>query len=303
MSVKISVIVPIYNMEQFIERAITCLKRQNMTALEFILINDGSTDKTGMLLTKQIQGDTRFRLFSIQNHGYGYGCNYGIAHAQGDYIAIYEPDDTITDDFYATLAETACRFPHADVLRYNGFYKNTNGTLQRLYKWEEKYTQQILDKYTMKRFWRSHPSVFNGIYRKNFLLQKNVLFCESPGASFQDAMFMVSLFYANPSIYIIDDIKYTYSIHNAQSINLVDTKIDAIIESWQKEQEWLHKNAIYDRNFFIYKMFTQFVTLSKKISSDNKNKLETAFKQLVQNTHLSGSIPKLTDKLTYVITW
>lgn len=228
-----------------------------MNDIEFLLINDGSTDRTMDIIVEKIKGDPRFHLFSMSNHGYGYACNYGISHAKGEYVAIYEPDDTIDNDFYSTLSDIATRFPHIDVIRYNGFYKNVNGSIKKLYTWNKKYTEQVLDKYQMKRFWRSHPSVYNGIYRTEFLKTKNIVFCESPGASFQDVTFMVSLFYSNPSIYIINKSKYYYTIHDAQSINNVYSKVDNVIMNWNCEYEWIKRKGINDESFFIYKICMQ----------------------------------------------
>ncbi len=76
-------------------------------------------------------------------------------------------------------------------------------------------------------------------------------FCETPGASFQDAMFMVSLFYANPSIFIVDDIKYYYTIHEMQSTKHLDDKILFVTKAWELEDIWLSMNGIKDRNFFL----------------------------------------------------
>ena len=87
----------------------------------------------------------------------------------------------------------------------------------------------------MKRFWRSHPSVFNGIYRKNFLLQKNVLFCESPGASFQDNGFWFQTFAFAKRAMIIDKPYYmnrrdnpNSSVKNMQKIYCINVEYDHI---------------------------------------------------------------------------
>lgn len=269
MDVRISVIVPIYNMERFISQAVKCLKDQDMDDIEFIMINDGSTDRTMEILLDEIKDDSRFRVFSMENHGYGYACNCGMRNAKGEYIAIYEPDDTIENDFYSTLLKVALRFPHADVIRYNGFYKYVEGCIQRLYAWEDKYTGQILDKYQMKRFWRSHPSVYNGLYRAEFLRVKNIVFCESPGASFQDVTFMISLFYSNPSIYIINDIKYYYTIHEMQSINNISSKIDNIIMNWNDEYNWIKLKGVNNESFFLYRICMQAYSICKNVHDEN----------------------------------
>lgn len=299
---KISVIVPIYNMEKFIARAISCLKAQDEPNIEFILVNDGSTDTTLSILEQLCARDARFHIFNMKNRGYGHACNFGIKQVTGDFWAIYEPDDCIAPDFYSTLRDTAERYSQADVIRYNGIYRHENGQSRTLYHWKQNFTGRILDKYALKRFWRSHPSVFNGIYRKDFMLQKSVSFCETPGASFQDAMFIVSLFYANPSIYIIDDIKYTYTIHDMQSIQFVDDKIDFVIASWEREAKWISRNGFSDHDFFLYKVFTQMNSLLKKVTPENREKLTQKFRKLNKGKiYLDSDIPTITQKIKYAL--
>lgn len=300
---KISVIVPIYNMEKFISRAIQCLKIQDEQNIEFLLINDGSKDSTLSIMRELTAGDTRFQIFDMENKGYGHACNFGIKQATGEFFAIFEPDDSITSDFYSSLHKVAERYQQADVIRYNGIYCNENGLLRTLYRWEQNFTGKIIDKYTLKRFWRSHPSVFNGIYRKSFIQQKLVFFCETPSASFQDAMFIVSLFYANPSIFILDDIKYYYTIHEMQSVKFVDDKIDFVIESWKIEEKWLSKNGFADRNFFLYKVFVQMSSLMKKVSAENKYKLIQQFNNINKGKlYLASNIPTMIQKVKYALT-
>ena len=130
---KISVIVPIYNMENFIARTISCLQEQEEPNLEFLLVNDGSTDSTLSLMQKMCEGDARFQIFTMKNRGYGSACNFGIRQASGDYFAIFEPDDFIPHDFYSSLRKIAERYIQADVIRYNGIYRHENGISRTRY--------------------------------------------------------------------------------------------------------------------------------------------------------------------------
>lgn len=303
MHMKISVIVPIYNMEKFIIQTITCLKEQNENNIEFLLINDGSTDNSLKIINSLCDKDKRFRIFNIDNKGYGHACNLGIKHSTGDFWAVYEPDDYISYDFYSFLKNIAEHYPQADVIKYNGIYIAENDTTKKLlYSWEQKHTEKIIDKYALKRFWRSHPSVFNAIYRKDFTLRKKLYFCETPGASFQDAMFMVSLFYTNPSLYIVNASKYTYVKHTMQSINFIDNKVNFIIDAWKKEAEWLLQNGFRDYDFFLYRVFSQMENILKKVSPENKKKLKQSFRDLNKgHKFLSINIPTLKEKIKYIM--
>ncbi len=300
---KISVIVPFYNMEAFAARAVSSLKNQDEPNVEFILVNDGSTDNTLSILQNLCAKDERFQILNIEeNQGYGRAVNVGIQQSKGDFWGIFEPDDVLPPDFYSTLLKSANTFQQADVIRYNGIFCEEKGFSKRLYHWEEEFAGKVLDKYALKRFWHSHPSVFNGIYRKSFTLQKSVFFCETPGASFQDAMFMVSLFYANPSILIINEVKYRYTLHSGQSIAFANEKVDVVIQNWEKEKEWIGANAFKDFEFFLYKVFIQMESLLKKVSPENQKKLLKAFKTFTHGkVYLHNPIPTGKQKMKYAL--
>jgi len=116
-------------------------------------------------------------------------------------------------------------------------------------------------------------------------------------------MFIVSLFYANPSIFILDDIKYYYTIHEMQSVKFVDDKIDFVIESWKIEEKWLYKNGFTDHGFFLYKVFAQMSSLIKKVSAENRYKLMQQFKNINKGKiYLASNIPTMTQKVKYALT-
>ena len=118
---KISVIVPIYNMEKFISRAIQCLKIQDEQNIEFLLINDGSKDSTLSIMRELTAGDTRFQIFDMENKGYGHACNFGIKQATGEFFAIFEPDDSIPQIFIPVcimLRNVTSRLMLSDIMEY-----------------------------------------------------------------------------------------------------------------------------------------------------------------------------------------
>ena len=160
----LSVIVPIYNQEKFIQRAILCLKNQRASSVEYILVNDGSVDSSLEHIEYLCKNDSRFRIFSTENRGYGAACNLGIREAAGKYIAIYEPDDALTDDFYALLLQRAVQNPSADIIKYNSFYVNNGEEIVPKFKpWDPEYTEKVLSKNDIPRFWRSTPEAVIGM--------------------------------------------------------------------------------------------------------------------------------------------
>ncbi len=296
----VSVVVPIYNMEKFINLTVTCLKNQickDGQQLEFILINDGSTDRTFEILNSLgLESDSRFRIISIDNRGYGHACNLGVEMSSGDYVSIFEPDDQIDNDFYSTLMDYAEKFPEADLLRYRGLLQISGNTKKTLYSWKSEITNRLLDVLSNPHIWKSHTSVFNGMYRRNFIVDNGIKFCETPLASYQDVTFMVSLYYVKPKILIIDDVKYTYVCHEAQSVKCVSDRIQYVFQNWIEEKKWLVERGIVDFSFFNYRMVKQYQSILKKNPNLDREMIMRSVRRLLNNRCIKKFPPIVTLK-------
>ncbi|MDO5638278.1 MAG: glycosyltransferase family 2 protein [Neisseria sp.] len=261
----LSVIVPIYNSQQFLLEALQCLKRQRKFDFEFILVNDASTDDSEKIILEFISKDNRFHYVKNRiNSGYGFSCNTGISKSKGMYIAIFEPDDLIPDDFYEDLLITALDNPKADIVKYNGIYEFNQNTTRQLFKMKNLPSDVFLGK-SYPRFWRSHPSTINAVYKRDFLVKNNLKYVSGAGASFQDAQFFTALYYANPQIVVIDMCKYLYRKHTNQSVaQIAEEKIDIVIDNWS-EFFAIHANSIRKETawFANIQMYRQFSSLSR----------------------------------------
>ena len=99
----ISVIVPVYNVESFLERCVDSLINQTYQDLEIVLVNDGSTDSSGQLCDKLKEKDPRIVVVHKENGGLSSARNAGIAVAKGDYFGFVDSDDYIEPDMYETM--------------------------------------------------------------------------------------------------------------------------------------------------------------------------------------------------------
>lgn len=102
----ISVIVPVYNVEPFLERCIQSLKNQTYRNLEIILVDDGSTDQSLTLCRKVAETDDRIRVFQQQYQGVSASRNCGLAHASGEYIMFLDGDDEAAPNYVEKLYKT-----------------------------------------------------------------------------------------------------------------------------------------------------------------------------------------------------
>lgn len=105
MGKKISVIVPVYNMEKYLVRCIESIQQQTYPNLEIICINDGSTDASGQILEEMAKKDSRLVIIHQENSGVSSARNAGLKRATGDYIGFVDSDDYIDRDMYRALIE------------------------------------------------------------------------------------------------------------------------------------------------------------------------------------------------------
>ena len=99
----ISVIVPVFNVEKYLEKCIESIRNQTYKNLEILLINDGSTDKSLEICNKYLEIDDRIVLLNKENGGLSSARNFGIDNAKGEYITFVDSDDFIHELMYETL--------------------------------------------------------------------------------------------------------------------------------------------------------------------------------------------------------
>ena len=105
----ISVIIPVYNVEQYVESCLNSVIDQSYTNLEIILVDDGSTDRSGEICGQYALKDSRIKVIHEENAGLGEARNRGLRIASGDYICFVDSDDWIEEDYCKELAQAAER--------------------------------------------------------------------------------------------------------------------------------------------------------------------------------------------------
>lgn len=105
----VTVIVPVYQVEEYLDRCIQSILDQTYKKLEILLIDDGSKDRSGIICDTYAEKDARIRVFHKMNGGLSDARNYGIDRAKGEYLAFVDSDDYIAEDFIETLLESAVR--------------------------------------------------------------------------------------------------------------------------------------------------------------------------------------------------
>lgn len=93
--VKVSIIVPVYNVEKYLDECINSLINQTMQEIQILLIDDGSSDRSGKMIDEYAATDSRILAFHKENGGQSSARNFGLHHATGEYILYVDSDDYI----------------------------------------------------------------------------------------------------------------------------------------------------------------------------------------------------------------
>ena len=127
MDIKVSVIVPCYNVEKYVRECIQSICNQTLKEIEIICINDGSKDNTLSIINEFKKKDKRIKVINKENTGYGHSVNLGIDIACGKYIGIVESDDFIEPNMYSEMYEIS-EFYNLEVCRCCYYeYHSDNG--------------------------------------------------------------------------------------------------------------------------------------------------------------------------------
>ena len=185
----VSVLVPIYNVEGYLEQCLASIADQTFSDYEVICINDGSTDGSRAIIQRFLDADSRFCVIDKPNSGYGASMNRGLGAARGTYVAILESDDFFEPDALETLVSCA-ESNASEVVKADFWLYWTSPERRELFGVVDDVqagrTMQPLD--DMAVFFRK-PSIWSALYRRDFLEANDIRFLETPGASYQDAGF------------------------------------------------------------------------------------------------------------------
>lgn len=262
---RVSIIIPTYNVEDYLEECMESVVRQTLKQIEIICINDGSTDNSLEILKRYAEKDSRIIIVDKENGGYGIGMNIGLERATGEYIGIVEPDDFVPlnmyEDLYNKAKEFDLDFIKADFYR---FKRTLNGDMELTYNHlsnnEEDYNV-VFNPSHEPRTLRFIMNTWSGIYKKEFLDKYHIRHNETPGASFQDNGFYFQTFAFAERAMILDKPYYmnrrdnpNSSVHNRQKVYCINVEYDHIRsvllqypETWErfKGMYWMKKFSNY----------------------------------------------------------
>ena len=209
----ISVIVPIYNTEEHLNKCLDSIKKQRFTDYEVIMIDDGSTDKSADICKEYTKDDSRFHYYHKENRGSSSARNLGIKKATSDYIAFVDSDDSIDEDYLESLARY-CGDGY-DIIQC-GMRLVRNGVTAELVPDEAEYKDLEFIKLVLRR---GYPiflfqTTVTKLYSRKLIDDSGILFDEEAIRS-EDCVFNTELLPYIRSVKTINSIGYTYYQDNS----------------------------------------------------------------------------------------
>ena len=242
-SVKVSVIIPVYNMEKYLKCSLDSVMNQDLTGMEIICVNDGSTDSSLNILKKYQTQHPRFAIIDQENQGVARARNLAICKAVGKYVAFLDPDDFLPDsDIMSALYHAAEK---NNVLIAGGEFSDIDkgGRINNLYnKPLEGYVfrKEGLVNYTDYQFDYGYHRF---IYNRKFLITHQIFFPEL--VRFQDPPFMVQAFTVAEKFFAIKKVTYCYRM-DYRLIHWSKKKVDDLLTGLHMNIKWAAQHKLTD---------------------------------------------------------
>ena len=239
---RISIIIPIYNVENYLRECLESVVNQTLQDIEIICINDGSTDSSLEIIQEFADKDDRITIIDKKNSGYGASMNMGLEAATGEYIGIIESDDftkpTMFEDLYALAKEYDC-----DVVKSDFYSYFTEGSMREKARViSSEYAHKVTTAVEYPEILRIMPSIWSAIYKTSFVRKNNIKFLETPGASFQDTSFSFKTFALAEKMYLTTEAYVSYRQDNINSSVKSKNKVFMICAEYGEITRFLNSN-------------------------------------------------------------
>lgn len=211
---KYSVIIPVYNVEKYINRCVKSILSQRYNNLEIILIDNGSTDRSGSICDIYANEDANISVYHIENHGVGSARNFGLSKARGEFIYFVDSDDYLVGNLFAEFEDKLT--PDLDLLVFS-YYNSFEHEMT-----EKNRTKKILpyngsyDKHDFSKIFKDLflsdmlYTVWNKFYRREFLIENNISFEKYELG--EDVRFNLNAYRNVNKVYLSQDSYYVYVI-------------------------------------------------------------------------------------------
>lgn len=307
-SKKISVIVPVYNVEKYLRECLDSIVNQTLEDIEIICINDGSTNNSFDILEEYVAKDNKIKIINQEHMGVGAARNNALNFVQGEYLAFIDSDDFIRTDMleivYNKFKET-----EADIVQFDYTICEENGKRNKRFSLSEKLKRE--SNYELKNNSTFKLSDINNaltglrmycwdkMYRTDFIKENNIKFAESSFC--EDQIFSISSYLLAKKIFYLNDYLYTYRIREGSLSHRPSDDIESVFHNIELLKDFLVKNGIYEgyrktyRKYIIKALHRQYVVITKEKEKEFLQKCSDLltppeYKRLIKETESKYSL-------------
>jgi len=248
--VKISIVIPIYNVEQYLEQCLSSIQAQKYDDLEVICVNDGSTDDSRKILTEWATHFPQMRIIDRENGGLSAARNTGLKAAKGDYIVFVDSDDWVEPTMLSRLAEET---GGEDMICY-ACRKSDSGTTDTLLP-ERTDGWSYYNRHALEHREVAFVCVWQRCYRREFLIDNNLYFRE--GILHEDNEFTPRACLYAKSINVIPDVLYNYRVRPGSIMTTRGLRSKESLITIGNELSELFSNENGIDKTIVYQAFTQ----------------------------------------------
>ncbi len=286
----VSIIVPVYNIENYVRRCLDSLLRQKYKNIEIVVVDDGSTDASGEICDNYAKDDARIKVWHKKNGGLSSARNYGIRKARGDYVCLVDGDDYVKEDFVWLMAERM-KEKNADIV-VCGYNKNV--PMVKMISGREATVKLLIEQENMEVI------AWNKMYRR-YLFDK----IEYPeGENYEDSLTTYKLLAEARGVVYVPESLYVY-VERGGSITNTDQK-EARLVAREKAAREAIKYFAGDEEFVaaaeiaLLTAKLAFVDFAISGKSDEKSG-EAAIRWIKKNAQKYGENKYMTVKLKIYI--
>ncbi len=278
--IKVSVIVPVYNVEKYLRKCLDSLVNQTLKDIEIIIVNDGSKDHSDIIIEEYSNKYSHITAFKKENGGLSSARNFGIERATGEYIAFVDSDDWVESEMYEKMYLKAKEHDF-DLIMCD--FKEIHENETKVYTCHldhDLFTKEDIQKHMIDYY----PSAWNKLYKRS--LFKNLQFKE--GVWFEDVEFGYRLLPYVHSIGIVNNPFYNYLIRKGSITSTVDPRIYHYIDNWNGILDFYKFHHLYERyeNELEYSYVRYlYATFIKAAAKYDRNEYECAVKKAIDQVN------------------
>lgn len=250
MEIKVSVIIPVYNAENYLRQCLDSVISQSLREIEVICVDDGSSDGSADILLEYAASDERIRIIEQKNSGPGIARNCGLAAAAGKYIIFLDADDWFEQDMLSALLDTASR-NQADITicKAERFDNQTGQALNSAWMLKEEYLPGEAfspEEIAGHVFQFTYGQVWDKLYSADFLKRAGVSFPALRCA--EDTAFAYMTLLSAGRIAVLPEVKVHYRVNRDSSVsNSFFSQPEAPFEAFRLIYEFLQRSGLYTR--------------------------------------------------------